>query len=60
MAGRGEFINGTRLVYPMEGEAMPVLNNIANRGFRDFVFLSAEPDLHRHPVRDQGAVAARL
>ena len=29
----GEFINGTRLVYPMEGEAMRTLNNIANRAF---------------------------
>jgi SAM-dependent methyltransferase len=33
VSGRGEFINGTRLVYPMEGHAMRVLNNIANRGF---------------------------
>ena len=31
--GRGEFINGTRLVYPMEAEAMRFLNNIANHGF---------------------------
>ncbi len=31
--GRGEFINGTRLVYPMESEAMRFLNNIANHGF---------------------------
>ncbi|MDX2145688.1 MAG: glycosyltransferase [Rhodospirillaceae bacterium] len=31
--GRGEFINGTRLVYPMEDTAMRTLNNIANRGF---------------------------
>lgn len=33
MEGRGEFINGTRLVYPMEDTAMRTLNNIANRGF---------------------------
>jgi len=31
--GRGEFINGTRLVYPMEREAMRFLNNLANHGF---------------------------
>jgi len=31
--GRGEFINGTRLVYPMEADAMRFLNNIANHGF---------------------------
>jgi SAM-dependent methyltransferase len=30
---RGEFINGTRLVYPMEKEAMRFLNKIANRLF---------------------------
>ena len=31
--GRGEFANGSRLVYPMEAEAMRFLNNIANHGF---------------------------
>jgi glycosyltransferase involved in cell wall biosynthesis len=33
VSGHGEFINGTRLVYPMEGEAMQTLNNLANRAF---------------------------
>ncbi|MGO9744206.1 MAG: glycosyltransferase [Roseiarcus sp.] len=32
-SGKGEFINGTRLVYPMENEAMRPLNYIANRAF---------------------------
>jgi SAM-dependent methyltransferase len=31
--GRGEFVNGTRLVYPMEAEAMRALNWLANQGF---------------------------
>jgi hypothetical protein len=31
--GRGEFINGSRLVYPMEGEAMRFLNSIGNKFF---------------------------
>jgi ubiquinone/menaquinone biosynthesis C-methylase UbiE len=31
--GRGEFINGCRLVYPMEKEAMRFLNQIANKMF---------------------------
>ncbi len=31
--GRGEFVNGTRLVYPMEATAMRFLNNIANHAF---------------------------
>lgn len=33
VSGKGEFINGTRLVYPMESEAMQLLNHIANRFF---------------------------
>lgn len=32
-SGKGEFINGSRLVYPMESEAMRFLNLIANRIF---------------------------
>lgn len=32
-SGKGEFINGTRLVYPMEDQAMRLLNHIANRIF---------------------------
>ncbi|MEO1483482.1 MAG: glycosyltransferase family 2 protein [Myxococcota bacterium] len=28
--GRGDFINGSRLVYPMEGEAMRFLNHLGN------------------------------
>lgn len=31
--GKGEFINGSRLVYPMEGEAMRFLNMVANKFF---------------------------
>lgn len=31
--GVGDFVNGTRLVYPMEGEAMRFLNKLANVGF---------------------------
>jgi SAM-dependent methyltransferase len=32
-SGKGEFINGSRLVYPMESDAMRVLNLIANKAF---------------------------
>lgn len=32
-SGKGEFINGTRLVYPMENEAMRTLNLIGNKFF---------------------------
>ena len=33
VSGRGEFINGVRLVYPMEQEAMRTLNFIGNKFF---------------------------
>lgn len=32
-SGAGEFINGSRLVYPMERHAMPILNSLANKIF---------------------------
>ena len=32
-SGKGEFINGSRLVYPMEKEAMRSLNNVGNKFF---------------------------
>lgn len=40
VSGKGEFINGTRLVYPMEDEAMRFLNEVANHAFsRIFTWL---------------------
>lgn len=45
--GRGEFINGSRLNYPMESQAMRYLNNIANRFF-GFAFSW----LLERPIRD--------
>ncbi|MBC7905453.1 MAG: glycosyltransferase [Rhodospirillaceae bacterium] len=33
VSGKGEFINGSRLVYPMEEEAMRFLNHLANVAF---------------------------
>src|SRR5262249_8063943 len=32
-SGKGEFVNGSRLVYPMENQAMRFLNLVANKGF---------------------------
>ncbi|MGO4666590.1 flippase-like domain-containing protein [Bosea sp. 2RAB26] len=32
-SGKGEFVNGSRLIYPMQSDAMRPLNLIANRGF---------------------------
>ena len=31
--GRAEFVNGSRLAYPMEGEAMRLLNTVGNKSF---------------------------
>jgi SAM-dependent methyltransferase len=40
VSGKAEFVNGTRLVYPMEHEAMRPLNLVANRFFaRVFSYL---------------------
>jgi len=33
VSGKGEFVNGVRLVYPMEGQAMPFLNIVGNKFF---------------------------
>ena len=42
--GRGEFINGCRLVYPMEDEAMRHLNLLANKMFGSaFSFVLQQP-----------------
>ena len=47
VSGRGEFINGVRLVYPMEGEAMRFLNLLGNK-----FFSSALSWLLEQPIKD--------
>jgi ubiquinone/menaquinone biosynthesis C-methylase UbiE len=43
-SGRGEFANGSRLVYPRSDAAMPWLNNLANKFFSlAFSFLLDQP-----------------
>ncbi|MGB3293545.1 MAG: glycosyltransferase [Phormidesmis sp.] len=43
-SGQGEFINGSRLVYPRSRRAMPWLNTLANKTFAlMFSFLLAQP-----------------
>jgi glycosyltransferase involved in cell wall biosynthesis len=43
-AGTGDFVNGVRLVYPMEDEAMRFLNMIANKCFGiAFTWLLGQP-----------------
>lgn len=44
VSGKGEFINGVRLVYPMEKEAMRTLNLLANKSFSmAFSWLLGQP-----------------
>lgn len=43
-SGHGEFVNGVRLVYPLEGEAMRFFNLVANKFFgRAFSWLLGQP-----------------
>ena len=43
-SGKGEFINGVRLVYPMEGEAMRFMNLLANKFFSlAFSYILGQP-----------------
>jgi SAM-dependent methyltransferase len=43
-SGKGEFVNGTRLVYPLEQQAMRFLNLVANKIFsRAFTWLLGQP-----------------
>ncbi len=44
VSGKGEFINGVRLVYPMEKEAMQFLNFLGNKAFSmTFSWLLGQP-----------------
>jgi SAM-dependent methyltransferase len=47
VTGKGEFINGVRLVYPMEGEAMRFLNLVGNK-----FFSAALSWLLEQPIKD--------
>lgn len=46
-SGKADFVNGSRLVYPMEKDAMRFLNNIANK-----LFAVLFTWLLNHPIRD--------
>ncbi|MES1178513.1 MAG: glycosyltransferase [Myxococcales bacterium] len=47
VSGKGQFINGVRLVYPMEGEAMRFLNLLGNK-----FFSSALSWVLEQPIKD--------
>ena len=59
-SGRGEFINGVRLVYPMEEQAMRFLNLLGNKFFSLALSWLLEPERQGYALRDQGAEPRRL
>ena len=61
--GKGEFINGSRLVYPMEREAMQFLNRIANNVFSllfSWLSTSASPTRCAAPRRCAAATTSGI
>ena len=56
----GEFVNGSRLVYPVPKTAMKFFNQAGNRVFGIVFSYFTEPAFQRHSVRHQGALAKRL
>ena len=58
--GKAEFVNGSRLVYPMEGEAMRFLNSLGNKFFGAGAVGDPRAAAQGHAVRHQGAVPPRL
>ena len=59
-AARPRSSTASRLVYPMEDEAMRPLNLHRQPLFRARVQLAGQPALHRHVVRHQGADARSI
>ena len=59
-AGTADFVNGTRLVYPMEGQAMPTANFRRQQGVLPARQPGPQAARQRHAVRHQGAPSARL
>ena len=59
-SGKGEFINGVRLVYPMEKQAMRFFNLLGQQVLQPGVFVAARPVDQGHAVRHQSAVGDGL
>jgi hypothetical protein len=53
---KGEFVNGCRLVYPMDKNAMRSLNLLGNKFFGWFFLLSPGTASERHSMRNKSAV----
>ena len=59
-SGKADFVNGTRLVYPMEDEAMRPLNFFVNRCFAYMFSYLVNTQIDRHAVRHQSPFAEGL
>ena len=59
-SGKGEFINGSRMVYMMDRRAMRFLNLLGNKTFGWGVYLSALAAVPRYIVRYESAQPPRL
>ena len=57
-SGKGELVMGTRLVYPMEQEAMRALNIARQQGLLAAVHVAPQPAHHRHALRHEGDLSA--
>ena len=58
--GKGEFVNGVRLVYPMEKQRDAVLQSARQQVLQLGVLLAAGPADQGHAVRHQGAAAGAI
>ena len=59
-SGKGEFINGSRLVYPMEHQAMRFLQHPGEQALLGDPVVAAESTAQGHAVRHEGPVEDRL
>ena len=60
VSGKGEFINGVRLVYPMEKEAMRTLNFLGNKFFSLGILVAAGTIHQGYVVRHKSIVEKGL
>ena len=54
--GKGEMVNGSRMVYPMEGQAMRFLNLVANKAFAAYYVLNGKPGLVVYELQADGSL----
>ena len=58
VTGRGEFVNGVRLVYPMDAQAMRFFNLLGNKFFSMGLLLAVGTTHQGYAVRYEGVAEA--